>query len=178
MFLSKTSKSFSVVELVVVMAILTIVLSVSVPRVTNLDRYFMLNELEKMFMTFSYLQQKAIAGNCVQELTFDETNRTFCYNGPNNKACVQILGKGVNFGFIAGVKGPPSNPTNLITKAITFSPSKEKPTVQFYPDGKIRPGTVYLVDKNKTFMGALTCPISGVSYMRKYRFYNKKWVVL
>jgi len=177
MFMSK-SKAYSLIELIVVMAILAIVVSFSVSQITHIKRYFLFNDVEKLFITFSYLQQKSIASNCQQDLVFDEAHNSFSYFGPSDKLCAQKLNKGVHFGFITGVKGPPSRPTDEIKKAITFTPSKEKITVCFFPDGKVTPGTVYLVDENKTVMGALTCPISGVSYMRKYRFDNKKWVVV
>ena len=107
-------------------------------------------------MTFSYLQQRSIATLQPEILTFDEKTNSYTYTGPQNKLICTKLGKTVKFGFIHGVKGPPSLPTQPITKAITFSHSKEKQAATFSPEGKISPGTVYLVDTNKRVMGALT----------------------
>lgn len=150
----------------------------TLPRIFNLDKYMLFNELEKLVMTFSYLQQRSIATAQQKTLTFDTGMNSYSYIGPQNKLLRIALGKNIKFGFIDGVKGPPSQPTQPITKAITFPHSKEKEAATFNPEGKISPGTVYLIDANKRIMGALTCPISGVSYIRKYKYVNGKWQTL
>lgn len=150
----------------------------TLPRIFNLDKYVLLNELEKLVMTFSYLQQRSIATTQQEYLIFSTETNSYSYTGPQNKLIHVVLGKNIKFGFIDGVKGPPSSPTQPITKAITFTHSKEKQIATFSPEGKISPGTVYLIDANKMGMGALTCPISGVSYIRKYKYANGKWQTL
>jgi hypothetical protein len=85
----------------------------------------------------------------------------------------------VRFGFIPGVSGPPSSPGKPITNPITFKDfGQGKYKVILFVDGKIQPGTVYFVDKNRNFMMALTCPISQVSFIRKYNYDKGKWVCL
>lgn len=48
--------------------------------------------------------------------------------------------------------------------------------VIFYPDGKIKPGTLYLTDTQHKWWYALTCQVGEISYLRRYRQEGTKWV--
>jgi len=126
------------------------------------------NEVENLFTTISYLRQKAIASNCIYELLFTTTANRYSYK-QNNKIITHQLARQVLFGYLAQTKGPPSSPKNLLTKPVSFYNNK----VVFYPNGKISPGSVYLIDRKKKVMKALTCPISQVSFIRKYRYHKR-----
>ena len=85
----------------------------------------------------------------------------------------------IKFGFLLGAKGPPSSPSTPINSGITFKKVEDNVyKALFYADGKIQAGTVYLIDKDQQFMMALTCPISQVSCIRKYRCDSGKWICL
>ena len=60
-----------------------------------------------------------------------------------------------------------------IEKAITFPGY----AIHFYPTGIISSGTVYLVDKKKKCMYALSNAVSQVSYLRLYR-YDGRWKLI
>ncbi len=185
--------SFSFIELFVVIAIVLIVFTFSVPRLSFVNRFLVRNEVDKLFTLFSFLQQRAIASNQEQEIVFNTKNRMYSYNLKNsdisknkkdkknifNNTCICKLPKVVKFGFLQDAKGPPSSPSKKITKAVTFKKINENEfRAVFYTDGKVQAGTVYFVDRGQNFMMALTCPISQVSFIRKYKYDKSRWVYL
>jgi len=134
-------------------------------------------ETKQLASVFSYLQQKAVTSSTEQELIFDLKNHTYSYNSTKNKYYTHALSKSIEFGFIPNVIGPPGKPKNIIKKVSTFQKKKlGNPVVRFLPDGNANPGTIYLVDKNKKYMQALTCSVELSSCARVYRYINNKWV--
>ena len=94
----------------------------------------------------------------------------------NEYRCDKIhekLSQRISFGSLPNVLGPPGSPSHKIEKAVTF-PSF---AIHFYPTGIISSGTVYLVDKKKQYMYALSNAVSQFSYLRLYR-YDGKWKLL
>ncbi|MFA5075323.1 MAG: hypothetical protein WC436_04440 [Candidatus Babeliales bacterium] len=167
-------KSFSIIEFIVCFSIILILLVISVPKFFMFNKFILINQADKLFSTFSFLQQKAIASNLTQNLKLNLKENSYCYDNKIFK-----LVDNVKFGFLSGVKGPPSNPIKNIDSAISFEKINDfEYNVIFYSDGKIKPGTLYLVDKDHKFMAALTCPISQVSFIRKYKYDNNKWICL
>ena len=159
------------------------------PRFDFFNNYLLSHELDKLFVTFSYLQQKAIAGNKKYSIIFDQINNSYSYQLENsqfeNSEILQYkLSDGIRFGFIDGVMGPPSNPTKKIEKSINLKKlliiqiEILDDRVSFWPDGRISHGTIYLVDKAHKYMGALTCSVSQVSYIRRYKYENLQWEIL
>ncbi len=126
------------------------------------------SEVEKLYTICRYLQQKAMTCNKEFTLIFDPEHKIYTYDNAHEQLPAHI-----DFGFFPGAHGPPSAPTKLLHTAVTF-PGKR---IVFYPSGIIQPGTVYLVDKNKEYMYALSCPVSVISYIRKYT-YNGSWQLL
>ncbi len=190
--LNRIQKSFSLIEILIFLSLILVLAAVAVPRLDFFNKYLLSHEMDKLFVTFSYLQQKAIAGNKKYSIIFDQINNRYTYQVENSQAessniTVQ-LSDGVRFGFIDGVMGPPSSPTKKIEKAINLekiinnSDRKQEgepvDRVSFWPDGRISHGTIYLVDKSYKYMGALTCSVSQVSYIRRYRYENLQWKIL
>lgn len=162
---SNAQRGFSLIELLVVMGLLTIIISLVFSTTTFLNRTLVRTEIEKLYMTCRYLQQKARATNASQTLTFDTDRNSYRYGDHEER-----LHPSVTFGVLPGTKGPPSHPQRVLNKSITFG----KKQIQFHPDGIIKPGTVYLIDTTRTFFYALSSPISQISYLRKYA-YSGKW---
>jgi hypothetical protein len=186
--MKKAKKAFSIFELILVLAIMILVFSVSVPKKSFINRFLLENEVDKLFTVFSFLQQRAIASNQEQEITFDLVQNTYFYDlADTSKQDLKMSAKpvfcklpeAVKFGFLQGTNGPPSSPGRPITCPITFKQvGQGKFKVAFFTDGKIQPGTAYFIDKNHNFMMALTCPISQVSFIRKYKYDKNKWICL
>lgn len=181
-------KAFSLIELLIFLSLILVMVTVAVPRLDFFNNYFLSHELDKLFVTFSYLQQKAIAGNKKYSITFNLADNSYSYQSENpvniSEFVTTRLSESVAFGFIEGVMGPPSNPTQKIEKSINLekiinnSDRKLSEQVSFWPNGRISHGTIYLVDKSHKHMGALTCSVSQVSYIRRYKYENSRWEML
>lgn len=164
----KNSRGFSLIELAIVTALFTIVISLGLVHGSYMYRAIVKQEIEKLALICRYLQNAAMMSNTPRMLVFDIKKPGYTYEGGS-----ELLPSSVEFGVLSGAKGPPSNPTRQIQSPITF----ENERIIFHPDGIIQPGTVYLVSKDKQVMYALSSPVSQVSYMRIYK-YDGSWQCL
>ena len=167
-------KSFSIVEIIVSLSIFLIIVSISIPIIFNFDEYHLNNEMDQLFVIASYLQQKAIACYETQKLTFDlnENSYAFEISGKQRK---YFLSKSSQYGFLPSTLGPPGKPRTTITQAILFDNRIKFPMMQFFSDGTTTQGTVYMVNKKKNLMVALTCSVSPNACLRKYVCKNDQW---
>lgn len=161
----KTTQGFLLIELLIVVAIVAIIVGLSMINLSFFDRIVMRAELNKLHATCMYAQRCAMVAHKKQVITLDKSNKTYTFNGHKEK-----LAPTIDFGFLAGANGPPSSPNGAIISPITFKNEQ----IVFEPNGVIGAGTVYLVDGKKQSMCALSCGISQVSFLRKYR-YDNKW---
>ncbi|MFH1831708.1 MAG: type II secretion system protein [bacterium] len=175
-------KAFSLIELMVVLAVFVALCALVAPLFIKSPDYMLNSELNKLVIGFLYVQQKAMASGQTQKITFDVSQNAYSYIGLGGKTCINKLSDPINIGFIDTVKGPPASPNQIISQAVTFqSNSQENWGVSCaicLPDGKMSPGTVYLTDKHKKFMGAVTCSVSPVACVRKYRWGTGKWEIM
>lgn len=168
-------RAFSLIELMITMALVVVVISFTVPRTNFFARFLVQAEINKLYAVFSYLQQRALVSNQVQELSFDVSAQAYTFKTVQGRVTTTRLPGSVRFGILDQVKGPPSSPTRPLEKAVTFPVRQGVPTANFMTNGKITPGTVYVVDQHAQCLGALTCPISQVSYMRRYVYEGQRW---
>jgi len=160
--------AFSLIELMISIALCALVVALLVVNVSFLNRGIVRSEIDKLYSVCMYLQQCALTTHQEHELTFDTKNNTYRFAGKT-----ETLRFPVEFGFPCNVKGPPSTPRKKIFSAVTFKGGK----ILFYPEGIISSGTVYLTDRNKTVLYALSSGIAHVSHLRKYS-YTDKWNLL
>jgi prepilin-type N-terminal cleavage/methylation domain-containing protein len=161
-------KGFTLIEAMVVVCLFALVATLGIMQLSFLDATIARAEVDKLAAVCSYLQQKAIATNTECVLTFDiEKNEYRC------DTIHEKLSQRISFGFLPHVFGPPGCPTHQVEKAITFPDS----SIHFYPTGIISSGTIYLIDKKKQYMYALSNAVSQVSYLRLYR-YDGRWRLL
>lgn len=160
-------KGTLLIELLVAIAIIAALASIAVPSFKFMDKQLLAVEVERLYSTFTQAQRKAMLSGTRQSLHFSENSYNF------DKRTHKLPSK-IKFGFFADVKGPPSTPNKTIASAVTF-PNKK---AIFYVDGKISPGTAYLIDEGNKFMYAVTIPVSEVSYIRKYQVKNEKWTLI
>lgn len=163
-----TKFGFTLIEAMVVVALFALIVTLGMMQISFLDNTIVHAEVDKLATVCSYLQQKAIASNSDQNLVCDIENST--YRGDN---VTETLSSRVCFGFLPHVLGSPGSPSRVINKAVTFADS----SIHFYPTGTISSGTVYLTDKHKKNMYALSNAVSQVSYLRLYR-YDGRWKLL
>ena len=152
-------------ELLVAIAIIALLASITCVNLGAYRYTCMRQQIALFELSWRQLQQASMARNLQQEMLFDEAGHRYKIDG-----IWHALPSMLRFGFLTTSKGPPSSPINLIHTAITF-PGKK---VTCFPDGTIQAGTVYLVDDQKCTMYALTCGVSAVSFLRKYR-YDGTW---
>jgi prepilin-type N-terminal cleavage/methylation domain-containing protein len=161
-------KGFTLIEAMVVVCLFVLLATLGIMQFSFLDSTIVHAEVDKLAAVCSYLRQKAITTNTEQILIFDEQKNE--YRGEEIR---EILSSRISFGSLPKAMGPPGSPSHLITKPITFANS----TIHFYPTGIISSGTIYLVDKNKQCMYALSNAVSQFSYLRLYR-YDGKWKLI
>jgi len=161
-------KGFTLIEAMVVICLFGLISTLAIMQLSFLDETIVRSQIDKLAAVCSYLRQKAIATNSEQKLIFDlEKNEYRCDD------VRETLPQRYSFGFMEKALGPPGSPSQKIEKAITFPGN----IIHFYPTGIISSGTVYVVDKKKQYMYALSNAVSQFSYLRMYR-YEGKWKLL
>jgi type II secretory pathway pseudopilin PulG len=166
-----------------VLSLILIVVTISIPRLGLFVDFSLSHEIEHLEVIYHYLQQRAIAGNKTHVLTFDLKGNRYTASAGNLKLVDRVMEKGVKFGFLPNSYGPPATPTNLLSKPINLDVPLnlgslvENLNVKFLSNGKITAGTIYFIDRHNKRMGALTCSLSHVSYIRRYRYDGFKWSV-
>ena len=167
------SRAFTLIELVLVLAIVVIISVIGLPHLWDRDRSLLNHELEHLEVIFTFLQQQALATNKPQVLVIQPPcTYTFMRNG---RMVIYQLASGIEFGTLLGAYGPPANPTRAdYPGRPPFPPSTQTGTpgfeVRFLPNSQVLPGSIYLKAHNLSIMGALTCAVSQVSYIRRYLY--------
>ena len=156
---------YLLIELLIVFSLFIFCATVMIYHKNYLHRLVVRAELEKLYTTCIYLRAKAVTDNKELMLHFDQTKQNYSYG-----TVTEHLPKLVQFGSLKGAEGPPSTANLPINSPITFVQQR----IIFYPTGIIQSGTIYLVDRNKTVMYALSNPVSHVSFLRRYR-YDGAW---
>ncbi len=172
----KQKKAFSLIELMVSITIVFVLTSFFVPNFFRDSSSRVIAERDKLFMTFSYLQQRAMASGREQKIFFNVQGGQYHYFTSPEKKCISNLHKKVCFGFLDHALGPPGKAAKKISRVITFPTRSKIPYATFLPNGTMSNGTVYLVDDQKKYMRALTSPVAPVSCLRKYRYHKGKWM--
>ena len=166
--MQETKQGFTLLEMIVVICLVGLIMTLGMMQLSFLDATIAHAELDKLSTACSFLQQHAIVTNneCV----------LMCNSEKNEYWCDKVyekLSHQISFGTLPGAKGAPGSASHVIQKPITFSDFQ----IHFYPTGIISSGTIYLIDKKKRFMYALSNAISQVSYLRLYR-YDGIWKLL
>jgi Tfp pilus assembly protein FimT len=149
----------------VVVAIIAVLATLTTIHSSFLNRVLVRAEIDKLYTTCQHARYLAMATNKPQIIYFDKLQNSYSFGDRTEN-----LTQGVQFGFIAGSKGPPAHPHVPLYKSITFQNDK----IIFYPDGILSSGTIYLIDTYAHAMYALSNAVSQVSYMRMYR-YDSVW---
>jgi prepilin-type N-terminal cleavage/methylation domain-containing protein len=168
MRINEARKGFTLIEVIVVFCLITFIASLGFIHLSFLDKTILHADVHKLAAICFYLQQKAIVSNTECILTLDKEHNEVRYDNT-----IEKLSSRTSFGFIPTALGPPGSPFHHIQRSITFPGD----VIHFYPTGIISAGTVYLTDKNKHYMYALSNAVSQLSYIRLYR-YDGKWKLL
>ena len=165
---------FSLIETGIVLMLLSALMCLGMHSFQEYDRLLLHNELNRLYMLCIAYSQRAALQQRPYEITFSSTNSQIINITEPSQEEIHHLTNGTQFGILTSVKGPPATPQNFITQPITFVGNK----ITFYPDGKIQPGTLYLTDTNKRWLYALSCSVGTLSYLRRYRYEQNKWILM
>lgn len=158
----------TLLEVMVVLCLIALLVTLAMWNISFLDGITARVQADKLYALFFTMRQRAMTTNSEVVLKCDMRNNCLSCEGHSEK-----LSEQVQFGFFDGAKGPPGNPEKIVTSAVTF-PSHE---IHFYPTGIISSGTLYLIDKKKKHMYALSNAVSTVSYLRLYKYSHDMWKV-
>lgn len=158
-------QGFLLFELLLVFGLVSLIACLSFVHMRFLTRGYVRAELEALYQICLYAQRRAISSGQTCTVLLDVEKHTYACNGQ-----VCRLADGVRFGVLPQVKGPPSVPQQIITKASTFKDNQ----ISCSPEGVIAAGTIYMIDGTGQCLYALTSGIAPYSYLRKYR-YADKW---
>lgn len=177
-YLGRVPFAFTLIELLLVLTITLLLATLSIPSFFSSTEQEIVKELDKLEAIIVYLQQQAVATQKTHMIFFDQNQQGYLFD-KNGKNVTFSFGNNICFGFLPTAYGPPGDPTAPIKQCIAF-PINEKNIffAKLFPNGKISPGSLYITDKYKKHMGALTCSVSQVSYIRKYVYQSDKWVPL
>lgn len=180
----RVKASFSLFEVLLVISLVLIVVTITVPARFILNDFFLQSEVERLGVFYKYLQMRAMASGKPHVLIFNLQDNSCSCQTSKTDFLTHKLENGIKFGFMPGAWGPPARPVRLIEKPINLDKLVGREAgisdlaVTFYANGKIAAGSVYFVDSQNKNMGALTCSPSRVSYIRKYSYKGKNWVLL
>lgn len=172
----KTNLGFSLIELLIIIALIALASGLSVNLLYYTDKLLVKSELEKLYALCISLQYKAQLQGKTLSLEINQVNNSYSFE---NK--VYYLSKFVKFGLLNNIKGPPSLPSKTISNPITFKKEQNKHVINFYPDGTITSGAIYFIDSQKNYQFALSVSVAQVSFIRKYiheQSSHNKWQLI
>lgn len=154
-------QGFLLFELLLVFGLVSIIAGLALVQMHFLTRGYVRAELEALYQICLYAQRRAISSGQTCTVLLDiEKHRYSC----NERVCT--LTDGVQFGILPNVKGPPSSPQQTATNISTFKNNK----ISCSPEGTVDAGTVYMTDRSRQCLYALTSGVAPYSYLRKYRY--------
>lgn len=156
---------YSLIELSVIIALIACCATLSIALIPAFTANAVRTELDILYQTCLYLKHHAIMTGSDQLLSIDVAANRYTYGDKTYN-----LPSGVQFGTIPGTKGSPSNAQRTLEKACTFTKNK----ITFYKDGAVDAGSIYLIDRSRKRIVALTIGVSEYAYIRRYR-YNDGW---
>jgi type II secretory pathway pseudopilin PulG len=162
-------QGFALLEFLIVIALCVLMASLVMSGSALFDQLLVRMEMDTLYTRILALQHRARLTNTDQALIFDVDANSY-----HDDTRLHHLTPPVCFGFPSAVKGPPSQPNAQLKSAVTFPENR----IVVKPDGDVMSsGSVYLTDKNRQCLYALTISVAQVSYVRCY-IYENGWARL
>lgn len=160
---SKTG--FLLLYVSMVLAFVLIIVMLAVPHLSFLSRHVVRQEVENLKQFITYAHRLALATGEMQTLTIDAIHNKVSGAGRQYQ-----LARGVRFGVLPHVQGPPAHPDGVILQPTTFKNNQ----IVCYAHGIIDAGTLYITDDRGSWLYAVSSGVSPVSYLRTY-YYDGSW---
>lgn len=158
-------QGFLLFELLLIFGLIGFIACFAFVHMRFLTRGYVRAETEALYQMCLYAQRRAMSSGKTCTVVLDIAKHSYSCN---DHVCE--LAKGVRFGVLPNVKGPPSAPQQVLTGVSTFKNN----CIHCSPAGTIDAGTVYLIDADRQSLYALTSGVAPYSYLRTYR-YASKW---
>lgn len=159
-----TNGAFSLLELMIVIALVTLLTSLGSLTSSFFNPWLARLQLNQVYMACQCMRAQAMALHRTLHVQCDTHKHTYRIGDHSYQLT------GALFDYLPGSNGPPGNPTKPITHAITFT----KQCISFYPDGTTNAGTIYMTDPHHTRMYALTIAVGEIPAIRTY-IYSRGW---
>lgn len=156
-------------ECAVVIALIVFLATLAVSLNDVVDKAEVLGEGRRIAAFLRYQWMRAQSDGRDFEVIIDEKNRQLKANNE-----VLTLASNVAFGFLSKAYGPPSRPIKPLSSSSTFKDNK----IIFYNDGSVSAGSLYIIDKKKKYLYAITIPIPDSFYIRIYAWGRSVWKVV
>jgi type II secretory pathway pseudopilin PulG len=160
------NNGFLLVEVAVVLALLSLLVSLSMPTLQLFDRTVVRAEIEQLVATIHHAQHRALLTGKAQEIIV-------LGHGYRTGEIMHELAPEVIFGASSDAKGPMHKPEFPITKAVTFAHN----TIHCLSDGVSEAGAIYFTNRDRTVSYAISVPV-GSSYRNIYCWSDGAWVLI
>lgn len=164
---------FALIEFSIVIALMIIMTMLAIQSFSWYNRLLLHAEINKLYTLFVAAARRAALDNQTYTIDFDTPSQKYITHTQQGNA-THKLSEGIIFGLLPGIQGPPAQPKAAVRYPVTF----EKQHTILHADGRIQAGTVYITDAKKQWQYALSIPVGTISYIRRYRYHNKKWELL
>jgi prepilin-type N-terminal cleavage/methylation domain-containing protein len=173
-------QGWTLIELVVVLAVIGLLSSMAVPSIDGLIARLVLHSTSMtMIQSLRMARHRAMAEGRAYAVVLDTAGEGYRVIGGGTPPNAVALPARVRFGAAGDVLGPPSHPTSTPPPAgVTF----RQATVTFLPDGTISPGpgTIYLTGGSRGGGGTTTLAISVTiaGHPRRYEWEGGEWTAI
>ncbi|MBN1549324.1 hypothetical protein JW872_01540 [Candidatus Babeliales bacterium] len=166
---SRCSSGVSLLETVVVCALLSLIVTLSFPHITPFFYESKVKtELHMLMNACELQQQRAVMEQRSCTIVLHPECHAYSYDD-----MTVTFPPEVRFHLGDGIKGPPAAPRNFPSDVVTF----ERHTITFYAEGTIQAGSIYCSDPAHRCQYALTIPVEGPPRVCLYR-YNGRWIAI
>lgn len=160
------NNGFLLIEVAVVLALVSLLVTMSVPTLQLFDRTAVRAEIEQLVAAINQAQHEALLTGKPQEIRFLD-------HGYRTESGEHELSPQVVFGASLSAKGPLHKPQYAINRPITFANN----TITCREQGISVAGTVYFTNRDRTMSYAVSVPVDSY-YRNIYCWSEGSWVLL
>lgn len=152
-------RGFSVVEVVVVLALIALLMGLTMSIGSWFARFLVQREIHKFQTLCYYVQAHAVATGHEEMIRLDRHKQGYWYH-----ETFHALPPGIAYAIMPRIAYGPGQRAYHRHNPISYV----NDTIHFYPDGTIQAGTLYMSDRTTQY--ALTTNVGAISYIRIYYY--------